>query len=149
VRFNVLKNGTSFLSNRYLHSGDSQDLSFEMGYPNLRWINESTIQFYREEYFNDGKPDTLTVVNNSRQSIKYAKVESVDKFLLFEMEPGSSRKMLNSRPRGDSKWLSVEGELSDGGNFAGTNVTLPSQKGISGSYCVYVNDNKPTFEICK
>ncbi len=50
-----------------------------MAYPNHRWINENTIQFYREEYFNEGKPDTLVVVNNTNEPIKYAKVESVDK----------------------------------------------------------------------
>jgi hypothetical protein len=151
VRFNVLKNGTSFLSNKYLHSGDSGDLSFEMGYPSLRWINEGTIQFYREEYFNDGKPDTLIVVNNSRQRIKYAKVESVDKFLLFDMEPGSSTRMLNSRPRGDSKWLSVEGGFSDGSSIAKNSVALPRRKelGVPMTYCVYLNDDKSTFDTCK
>jgi hypothetical protein len=151
VRFNVLKNGKPYILDKYMHSGDSLDLSFESGYPSQRWLNESTIQFYREQYFNDGEPDTLIFLNNSKKSIKYLKVESVDKFLLFDLNPGSSTKMLNSRSRGDSKWLSVAGEFSDGTPIFDGAATLRGRKdsGVPISYCVYVNDDKPTFQTCR
>jgi hypothetical protein len=148
VRFNVLKNGDSFLANKYLHSGDSGDLSFEAGYPNHRWINENTIQFYREQYFNDGKPDTLVVLNHTNKTIKYIRIESVDKFLLFDLQAGSTTNMLNSRPRGDSKWLRVGGEFSDGRSIVGNDVTLPVRRELRGSpitYYIEVNDDRTTF----
>lgn len=149
VRFNVLKNGTPFLSNHHLHSGDSEDMSFEMGYPNHRWINESTVQFYREEYFKDGPPDNLIVVNSTGELIKYARIESVDKVLLFDLEPGSETKMVTPRPRGDSKWFDVAGEFSDGRKLIGANMNLPGQKDPTGpnTYYVYINADRTTLDV--
>src|SRR5437764_2067841 len=50
VRFGVLKNGAPFVSDRLLHSADSEDLPFQFRYPNTRWINEHCLQFFHEEY---------------------------------------------------------------------------------------------------
>jgi len=150
VRFHVLRKGSSFVSNEFLHSGDSEDLSFEVGYPNHRWIDERTIQFYREQFFNDTKPEPLVVVNNSHKTIKYARVDSVDKFLVFDLEPGSSTKMLTSRPRGDAKWVGVVGEFSDGTKVPGDSLFLRSRKESNGpiTYCLRINDDQPTFGAC-
>jgi hypothetical protein len=148
VHFHVSKNGTTFLSNKYLHSGDSQDLSFEMQYPNHRWINENTIQFYREEYFKDVTPDTLVVVNKTGEAIKYAKIKSVDSVLLFDLQPGFTQKIVTPGPRGDSKWLDVEGEFSDGREIVGIKKNLP-QKHLPApnTYYVYINAKEITLEI--
>ena len=149
VRFHVMKNGTRFLSNKYLHSGDSEDMSFEMRYPNHRWVNENTLQFYREEYFHDGKPDTVVVVNNTGETIKYTKIESVDAILLFDLQPGFTGKMLTPRPRGDSKWVDVVGEFSDGRKIEGTNKDLLEHKDPIGpnTYYITINADGTTVEI--
>lgn len=149
VRFHVLKNGKPFLPNQYLHSGDSEDMSFEMGNPNHRWINESTIQFYREQYFNDSPPDNLVVVNNTSEIIKYTKIESLDKLLLFDLQPGSTTKIITPRPRGDSKWVDVVGEFADGRKIMGTNKNLPRQKDLTGpgTYYVYLDADRTTLEV--
>lgn len=149
VRFDVLKNGAPFLSNQYLHSGDSEDMSFEMGYPSHRWITEKTIQFYREQYFNDGPPDNLVVVNNTAETIKYTKIESVDKLLLFDLQPGSATKIVTPRPRGDSKWVDVVGEFADGRKIMATNKNLPTQKALTGpsTYYVYIDADRTTLGV--
>ncbi|CAN5645283.1 hypothetical protein BH24ACI2_BH24ACI2_11770 [soil metagenome] len=65
VRFNVLKNGKPFWSDQYLHSGDAFDLSFEVGYPDCRWLGENILRFYHEKDFNAGKPQVVIVVNKT------------------------------------------------------------------------------------
>jgi hypothetical protein len=148
VHFNVLKSGQTFLLDKYLHSGDSEDLSFEVGYPNYHWITENVIQFYREDNFNDGKPDTLIIVNNTDQAIKYAKIETVDKFLIFDLQPGNEIKVLDSPRRGDAKWLGVEGEFYNGIKIGGNGVSLTPPKNSSGPYTYYIRitSNGATYE---
>jgi hypothetical protein len=124
VRFDVSKGGEVFLTDKHLHSFDPLDLSFEMGYPDHRWLSESTIQFYREEYFNYGEPDTFVLVNNTGRAIKYALVESTDKFLLFDLPAESTTKLLNSPQRGDFKWLNIAGEFGDGRSIVSKPVDL-------------------------
>lgn len=148
TRFEVSKGGEPFLTNKHLHSFDSLDLSFEAGYPNHRWLSESTIQFYREEYFNDGKPDTFVLVNKTGRAIKYALVESEDKFLLFDLPAESTTKLLNSPPRGDFKWLNIAGEFGDGRSIVSKPVDLAIPKSRSGAtYYISINaDGTILFE---
>lgn len=116
IRFDVLKNGTSMLSDKYLYSADGLDFPFESSYPNHRWINEQSLQFYREEALR--APDTIVVANNTGKTIKYAKIDSIDILIFFEMQPGFKISIPTSQTTGGSKWLSVEGEFSDGTNIS-------------------------------
>lgn len=116
VRFDVLKNGTLILSDKFLYSADGMDFPFESSYPNHRWINEQSLQFYREEALR--APDTIVVANNTGKTIKYAKIDSIDILIFFEMQPGFKVSIPTSQSIGGSKWLSVEGEFSDGTNIS-------------------------------
>lgn len=118
IRFDVLKNGTSMLSDKFLYSADGMDIPFETWYPNHRWLNEQSIQFYREQNFRDAPPDTIVVANNTGKTIKYAKIDSIDIVIFFEMQPGFKVSIPTSQSKGESKWLSVEGEFSDGTNIS-------------------------------
>lgn len=114
VRVDVLKTGQPFASDIWLHSAqDSFDLSFEAGYPDLRWLNDNLVEFYRQEYFEKGS-DSLTTRNTSLKPIKYIRVQSVNKFLLFDFEPGTSVSMKIPAPRGDWQSIAVEGMFTDG-----------------------------------
>src|SRR5678815_4508899 len=63
VRAEVSKAGQLFVSDIWLHRAeDSFDLSFEAGFPEVRWLTDNIVEFYRPEYFNQGA-DSLTVEN--------------------------------------------------------------------------------------
>ena len=114
VRVDVLRKEQPFASDIWLHSAQNAfDLSFEAGCPNLRWLTDNCVEFYRQQYFDDGS-DHLTVRNSSQKHIKYIRVQSVNKFLLFDVEPAASISVKIPAPRGDSQWIAVEGVFSDG-----------------------------------
>jgi hypothetical protein len=147
VNYHVLKNGQPFIQSTYIHSGDFMDISFELAYPNHRWVSGDTLQLYREQYFNDGRPDTLVVVNRAGQVIKHLKVASQDQFLFFDLQPGTEMKLLNSRPRGDYKGIDVVGEFYDGRRI-NSEETLRPGKELSDpfTYYIYINADGATFE---
>lgn len=114
VRADVFKLGQPFAANLWLHSAsDAFDLSFEAGFPHVRWVSESAIEFYRAEYFEKGS-DSLQVSNRGEKSIKYLRVQSVNTFLLFDIQPGTSALLKIPAPRGDRQWIAVAGSLTDG-----------------------------------
>jgi hypothetical protein len=113
VRADVLKFGQPYMSDIWLHStGDSFDLSFESGFPNVRWLNDNTVEFYRPEDFEKGM-DSLLISNRADRTIKYLRVQSENKFLLFELPSGTSVSLNVPAPRGDSQWIGLEGAFSD------------------------------------
>ena len=114
VRADVFKFGQPYMSDIWLHStGDSFDLSFESGFPNVRWLNDSTVEFYRPEYFEKGA-DSLLVSNRAATTIKYLRVQSENKFLLFELPSGTSVSLDIPAPRGDSQSIALQGAFADG-----------------------------------
>lgn len=139
VRFHVLKSGQPFVTDQYLHSGDAFDLSFESGYPDYRWPAENILQFYREQNFTEGPPDTLIIINKATRAIKYLRVLSTDKFLLFDLQPGTETKLLASPFRGG---LHLKGEFVEGKSFE-NGVAFRIQDGQSGpfTYYIYITDD--------
>jgi len=133
VHFDVVRDGRMFVSDKFLSSADSEDLPFEFRYPNQRWINEQSLQFFREEHSPDSAKDTVVVLNNTSRTINYLKIASNDIVLIFEMEPGFKGTIVTSRPKADLKWFDVSGEFSDGTSLKGAakdiplNTTLPNQ----------------------
>lgn len=113
VSADVFKSGQPFQSNIWLHSADdSFDLSFEAGFPNIRWLGNNTVEFYRPEYFKKGA-DSLVVFNAAATPIKYLRVQSVNRFLLFEIPPGASVALEIPSPRGDSQDIALEGSFTN------------------------------------
>jgi hypothetical protein len=139
VRFDVLKNGHPFISNAYLHSADSFDLSFEAGYPNHGWLSENILHLYREQYFRKGRPDTLVVTNKTQKTIRYLRVQSIDKFLLFDLETSSSVELSTSPPRGDIKWIGAEGEFSNGQKIELKGVNFKTRQELGSAFIYYIN----------
>lgn len=101
VRADVSKAGQLFVSDIWLHRAeDSFDLSFEAGFPEVRWLTDNIVEFYRPEYFDQGA-DSLTVENNAGKLIKYLRVQSGNKFLIFELGSGKSISLKIPAARGD------------------------------------------------
>ena len=114
VRADVFKSGQPVVSDVSLHKAwDSFDLSFESGYPDLRWVADNIVEFYRAEYFDRGA-DSLLVENKVGKPIKYLRVESENKFLMFDLQSGALISLMIPVPRSDSQSIAIEGVLSDG-----------------------------------
>lgn len=114
VRADVFKAGQLFVSDIGLHqTGDSFDLSFEAGFPEVRWLTDNVVEFYRPQYFDLGV-DSLTVENKTGKPIKYLRVQSVNKFLIFELGAGKSISLKIPAARSDSQWIVVAGVFADG-----------------------------------
>ena len=143
VRFEVLKNGELFVPTRYLHSGDSFDLSFEAGYPNHSWLRENVLHFFRQEYLDKDRLDTVIVTNKTREKIRYLRVQALDKFLIFDLEPLSSMELAASPPRGDIKWVGAEGEFVNGQkiDLAGVNFKTRKELGDAFVYTITIEDH--------
>ena len=139
VCFEVLKNGEPFIPKTYLHSADSFDLSFEAGYPNHDWLSENMLHFYREEYFNKGRPDKLIVANKTAETIRYLRVQSIDKFLLFDLQASSSVELAASPPRGDIKWVGAEGEFSNGRKIELKGVNFKTREELGSAFIYYIS----------
>src|SRR3712207_4203994 len=110
VYFSARRNADEFLSGRHLHSGDWFDISFELAYPDLKWVGENSLLFYREKNFTEGTPGKLVVVNDTNRKIRYLHITADCMFLLFDVEPNFRAELSVPAPRSSLKWISVEGE---------------------------------------
>lgn len=144
VHFDVLKKGKMYILDQYLHSGDSMDVSFESGYPNHRWLDDNILQFYEGKIV---ESDKITVINNTDKIIKYLKIFSQDKFLLFDIQPFSKTKLANSPSRGDIKGIYVEGEYVNGRLFK-KGISFPLKKDFQeiSNYYIYIADTNLKIE---
>ena len=113
VKADVLKTGRPFVSDIFMHSSHNAfDLSFEAGFPDARWIKDNALEFYRREYYENGS-DSLLIRNGSDRAVKFMRVQALNKFLVFDLEPGSSISLQIPAARGDSQWIAVEGAFND------------------------------------
>ena len=147
VRYDVSKKGAPMLSNKFLYSADGLDFPFEYRYPNYRWLNEQTIQFYREENLRERPPDSVIVVNNTGKTIKLVRIESNEIVLFFQLEPGFKTSIPSSQS-GDSKWIFVKGEFTDGTSISefGADLNLKGQ-GERRTFSVDLRADKTTVEM--
>lgn len=113
VSADVSKSGQPFLSDIRVHEAwDSFDLPFEAGFPDVRWLTDNVVEFYRPEYFESGA-DSLQVQNEAAKPIKYMFVQAHNKFLVFDLQPGASVSLEISAPRGDSRSIALWGAFAD------------------------------------
>lgn len=148
VRFSVSKNGRSFLTNRYLYSGDWLDPTFGILYPRQIWASDSALHFQRPGGSGASAPGRLVVVNRASKEIKYLRVESIDLFLLFSMQPGSTIYLNAAPPRGDFIWVSVAGEFSDGRAVKETAASflVPNEARGPFTYHIFITDDGSIIE---
>ncbi len=147
VVFSVTKNGSDFLKNKYFHSGDWLDPSFDLLYPQHQWRRDDLVHFYRQEYFNQGERESIVVENKTRKVIPYLRVTSVDSFLMFEIQPGASSTLVVSAPRTDNRWVNVEGEFLDGKKIKNQGVGFLFKPGQKGPFAYYICINEDDLTI--
>lgn len=106
----VRKEGEIFWPYRTLHSGDAMDISFELRWPNYRWVQDNILQLYSKEELSDPRRQEIMVVNDSDQVIPRLLIFCTDKFLVFDFQPASNLQLSCSPPKGDSQgvYVSVE-----------------------------------------
>jgi hypothetical protein len=148
VLFSVSREEKVVVANRYLHSGDWFDPSFEILYPDHAWENDEILHFYKKEFFADGQPEQVVVLNKTTGTIQHLCVTSVDTFLLFDIQPESTTRLVVSRPRGDSRWIKIEGQFSDGTPIQGRGVgfVFPKSKQLPFTYYIYIDKKSFTIE---
>jgi len=114
----VHKAGQIFWPYQTLHAGDAMDISFELGWPNHRWIGENAIQFYREKNFTEFKHEqALILTNTTDKVVRHLRIECEDKFLVFDIQPASEIVFEASPPKGDFQGLWATGKFDDGVGF--------------------------------
>jgi hypothetical protein len=114
VSADVYKRGEPYVADVLLHEAwDALDLSFELGYPEIRWPANNVVEFYRPENFKDGN-DLIIVQNRSGKHATGLFINAVSKFLVVDLKPGGSLSLKTPKPRGDWHWIGLEGVLVDG-----------------------------------
>ena len=147
VLFSVSREEKVVVANRYLHSGDWFDPSFDLRYPDHAWENDDILHFYKKEFFAAGQPEQIVVLNKTSEMIQYLRVTSVDTFLLFDVQPESTTRLAVSRPRTDSAWINVEGEFSDDTRIEETGVGFRFPKSKQPPFTYYIYIDKKSFTI--
>lgn len=149
VRANVVKLGQPFVSSIWLHSTeDLFDLSFEAGFPDSRWLADNIVEFYTATYAVAGV-DLLSVENRASKPIKYLRIESESKFLLFEIPSESSVSLDIPAARGDSRWIALQGVFSDGIEipFNSQSLGTSSRRREQSTYQVSVGESTTKIQV--
>src|SRR5687767_377213 len=114
VHADVYKMGEPYVADVFLHEAwDALDLSFELGFPEIRWPANNVVEFYRPQYFEDGN-DIFIVQNRSGKPLKSLFVHAVSTFLVVDMRPAASLSLKAPKARSDWQWIVLEGLHNDG-----------------------------------
>lgn len=124
VSFDLFHNGQPVLVNKFVHSGDWLDPSFNDLYRQHDWVTNSVIRFSRVSV-DATKCDRLVVRVETKKPITYLYIESRDLFLVFNPKP-ESQFSLCAYPQTWLSWIEVEGEFAGGEpiRWKGTNFTI-------------------------
>lgn len=148
VSADVYKIGEPYVTDVLLHQAwDAFDLSFELGFPDIRWPANNVVEFYREEYFEDGS-DVLIVQNRSGKNLRCVSIDAVSKFLVIDMRPGASLSLKAPKSRGDVQSIDLEGVMDDGTTISNQSVSFDrtGRRALDCTYLVSITESGPTIE---
>jgi hypothetical protein len=146
VVVDVVRNGTPYVWNESLHYGEAMDVSFAAGYPKYRWVGETILQLYHSDEFLESSKLVIRVENHSNRSIKFLKLFTSDKFLVFDLLKRSNVEFAASLPRGDFIGFYVEGQFDDDKRFQnGTSFEFKSVEDSCNSYLIGISDLEIVF----
>jgi hypothetical protein len=146
VRSNILIGGERVVRDRYLHSGDAMDISFELAYPKHAWINENTLRFWGDHRREDNL-DVLLISNNTDKVIRYLQIKTWDLFFVFDLQPQSQVKLLFTH-RSEGKIISVEGKFEDGARVE-YSAQFPEHRNHEPlKYCVTIDYDRTNVQSC-
>lgn len=142
----VFKNGQLTVSGIWLHTADETFMPFETVYPERRWLKDNVLEFYNRDSFKSGS-DSLQVENKTSKPIRYLQVESVNKFLLFDLHPGASVSLTLPAPTLNSQWIAAEGLFSSGEKIRFTSRSFDRRSSPHVSlYKVFVTDSETIIQ---
>jgi hypothetical protein len=119
VYLTAFRDGKRFLDQKLLYTGDFMDNDFRNLYPNYSWLSESILKIGQPE---TERRDTLHIINGSQQ-VKYLLIETyVDKFVVFDVQPGYAIDL----PFGYFGRLSCQGEFLESRKRFGDAIELLS-----------------------
>lgn len=146
VIVDVIKNGEPYVIGEPLHYGEAMDVSFEAGYPKYRWVGDATLRLYHSDEALAAPILRIKVVNASNRLIKFMKLFTSDKFLIFDLSPSSSVELRPSLPKGDFMGFYLEGEFGDKRRFdKGTSFEFNRMDSSCDLYTVTISDNEIDF----
>ena len=112
VSADVYKLGEPYVTTVLLHEAwDFMDESFELAYPEMRWVGNNVVEFYGPH---DLGNDVLIVQNRSSKPVKCLSVYRGNKFLVMDLRPGASLSLQVPKTNSDSQWMTLDGVLEDG-----------------------------------
>ncbi len=141
----VMKDGEIFWPYQTLHSGDAMDISFELGWPNYRWVQDNTLQLYSEDELSDPRRQKIAVVNDSDEVIPRLLIFCNDNFMMFAFQPASSVQLSCGPPKGDTQGVYVSAERIDGKRIEGSAVFDVKGSADALSYAIYVVKDEIAF----
>jgi hypothetical protein len=147
VRSNILIGGERVVSDRYVHSGDAMDISFELAYPKHAWVNESTLQFWSDRHRREDNLDVLLITNNTQKVIRYLQIKTWDLIFVFDVQPQSQVKLLFTH-RTEGKTIYFEGKFDDGARVE-YSASFPEYKNQEPQkYCTTIEYDRTTVYAC-
>jgi len=141
VSFDMIKNESRMVRNAHAHWGDWFDISFELAYPEHRWVNEQVLRFGHNLTVNQNTEDRLSLVNRSGKAIKYLRINANDMFLVFDLAPQSNLELTSSH-QSWSSWIEGEGQFINGESISSRGVNFFHRNMVSAplTYCIVVDD---------
>ncbi len=144
----IYSNGEMFTSTT-IHTTYWLESSFEQYYQKYVWTDDDIFSFrgiQNHEIATEKNGDSLLVNNKSDQKIRFLKIGfSVNKFLILDLEPHSSRTVYVNSLKGP-EYIHAEGVFEDGRKIAWRSVNF-SEKAKKGKtelfkYCASVENSK-------
>jgi hypothetical protein len=115
------------LASEQIHYGDALDVSFESAYKFIDWENNNVLRFGFKEKVADNHADTLTIINNSSQKLKYlVAIFSRSKYLIFELNSASSQ-LLTENYSTHNNDIYIGGVFEDGEKIESKGANFPEQ----------------------
>jgi hypothetical protein len=92
-------------------------------------------------------PDELSVVNQTGRVIRYLKVTAWNDFLLLELQPQTTTRLLDGPQTdkgADISWVGGFGQFDDGRNFNnwGRNFTIRDKYKSPSHYCIFIEEDR-------
>jgi hypothetical protein len=154
VGYRVFKDNQIVAKNSWVHSGDWMDISFELAYSEHAWVSENVLRFWRNPHMPEEKNkfDILLISNDTDKTIKYLEVKARDMFLVFELQPNSTLRLLSTHQSWSyGTWIG--GEFEDGRNIEyrtgfthdDDKLNKPLRHCLSVNYC-YVKMESPQMD---
>ena len=129
VYYDLFRDGQPIVSDKYLHSGDTLEPSFNESYKLHNWVSNSVLRFSREDMA-AGKCDTLVVSNFTAKPIAYLHIWSNDLFFVLDLKPGADVRLC-ATPQKTVSSIRVEGAFADRSPipFKGSSFRIDYQPG--------------------